>query len=200
MAVKSDEVLPFAIHEAGHYVVGTILRFKQEKMTINIISAREHSANAVILLGEGLDSLENVVDYCERRIKVLYAGAIAEAKFRNKLSNEGVDEILAYGGGKSDFDKARELFRFHRGIRHPKTTDMEESDKQLLDLGNEMINAAVEIVEDNYETILSLGNELAKLVQKYGKEYILERNKIEEVPLYKELLDKLSTPDPGTAN
>lgn len=198
MAIKVEEVIPFSIHEAGHYIVGTILRFKQEDMAINIINAREHSAKTGILLGEGLDSLENVVEYCERRIKVLYAGAIAEAKYTNTLTNIGIEQILTTGGGKSDFDKIKELLRFLRGIKHPLTTAIEETDAQFLELANEMINATIEIVEENYDTILSLGRELANLVKTNGKEYTLKRKIIEDVPSYKELFLKLSTPDQGT--
>ena len=71
-------------HEAGHYIVGRELSFKTHGITIVVQPFQGHSATAVIEpWTPSIDDLQKLRIYLERRIQVLFAGAIAEAMDEN---------------------------------------------------------------------------------------------------------------------
>ncbi len=67
--------LPHCKHEAGHYVAGRALGFVTKGIAMTIQNKNGHSGGAEVELEPLIVSTDALIDYLERRVQVLYAGA-----------------------------------------------------------------------------------------------------------------------------
>jgi hypothetical protein len=93
-------------HEAGHMVVAKVLGFETLEMEF-----KPTHAGAKISPAPNITDIPSLTSYLERRIPVLYAGAMAEAK-----TGEEVLEMLKDERAKDDFSKIRELLQLYTSL------------------------------------------------------------------------------------
>ena len=173
----------------GHYVIARALGFQTGDVTIKLLGPLDgHHGTATITLSEAIKSLEDVRLYLERRVIVLYAGALAETLPYSASPTKRVDvdracEILENPGqgAEQDHAKVRELVHALRNISHL-DTDLSNEDVlqgELDELNGKLLNRAVELVEKLAETITGLADNLAGQVKAVKEIAILKAEYLE---------------------
>lgn len=143
-----------AQHEVGHYAVAKVLGFGTGSIDLTIFDLNGgHQAGSEIYPSCALRDMQGIDDYLERRITVLYAGALAETLNKGTLNNDDAIKSLRAGGGVRDFDKARELIQLLRSIRFPDSANDDQINIELNDIDNKLWNRAAEIVQAECEII-----------------------------------------------
>ncbi len=169
-------------HEAGHYVVSRELGFTTCGISA-MFQLNGHSGEAgVELWRHSIVNIEELISYIERRVQILYAGAIAEAMDiqGNYNSKYALDE-WRNGGSTTDYAKIRELVHILRDSKHPNTKDETETQNQLNEIDNILVEAAGEIVHKRIELIYRIGNLLFQKVNFYDIKYELTESEINEI-------------------
>jgi len=173
-----------AKHEVGHNIIARALGFRTGDVSIKILRphGRYHGASA-ITLPEAIEAIEDLRVYLERRIIVLYAGALAETlpdsgSPTKKVNADKAHEILEnpVQGAEQDFAKVRELLYVLRNVSRP-GTDLSDEDAlqaEINELNHRLFNRAAELVEAYAETIIGLGDNLASQVKAVGEIVILK--------------------------
>lgn len=109
-----SKLLPIAKHEAGHWVAANILGFVVKDINFKIIdSFNNHKCSVVVKLDFSSFNASNIIDYCEKRIQVLYSGALAQSLNDGKVDDCELGRIIE-SNASSDMEKARELIRIAR--------------------------------------------------------------------------------------
>ena len=169
-----------ARHECGHYIVARALGFATGFCSVTINFPNGHKGEAETTLPTALRSISDIDAYLVRRVKVLYAGSLAEA-----LDASGIDEKQALinirTGGEQDHAKARELIHIIRDLRHPDTTT-EDSQPELDAIELELWNGAADIVIAERDIIEGLGKRLASEVKDYETRAMLSADVIDALP------------------
>lgn len=196
---ERDWIVPIAQHEVGHYIAARVLGFRTGPISLTVVDFnRAHHATAEITLFCGLRDLQSIEDYLERRITVLYAGALAESLSNGQVDNALAIESLTKGGAKSDFDKARELIQTLRNIRFPDATIEKEVQANLDALDNQLWNKAVEIVTAESTIIQGLGRRLAGDVKHTNEKVTLSHEELEELPVIRNRFGSQAPVAPGS--
>lgn len=176
-------------HEAGHYILAREMKFKTHGISAKFDFPLGHSGSAGCEPWKpSIESSEDIGNYLERRVQILYAGVIAEAM--DKEGNYDSDYALnewRNGGGKDDYSKFRELIHVLRNIKHPNTIDEQEVQKQLDNIDNDLIQKTGEIVHKRIALIHGVGHSLFRKVQEYNTEYELSENEINQIQMIKRL-------------
>jgi hypothetical protein len=111
------QLLPVVRHECGHLFVARTLGFPTGG--IELWPGRE--AGAEIELQFSLKSIPDLLEYIEKRVQVLYAGAIAESiqgdSVRPEVAKALLDSPKAAAG--HDFAKIKELLRVWAAFAYP---------------------------------------------------------------------------------
>jgi hypothetical protein len=136
-------------HECGHLVVARSLGFPTGGIHL---SAAEAGASIDLLLS--LKTIDEVLEFIERRVQVLYAGSLAESLVRKKIQNDAANRLLM-STAANDFAKVRELVRMWVGLRHPEVTESKFQEK-LTQVNERLYHKAVKLVEDNAGLIVDL--------------------------------------------
>lgn len=166
-------------HEIGHYVVAKELSFITHGITITIQEGGHLGMAIIEPRTPGLIDLENIISYLERRTQVLFAGVIAEGMDIDGNPNcEYSSKQLAFGGGANDHAKIRELIQLLRNIKHPITIDESNSQSELDNINESLINKAGELVKNNINKIYRLANILSARIQYYDTNYELSEDEI----------------------
>jgi hypothetical protein len=163
-----------AQHEMGHYVVARALGFRTGDVSIEIIGPIDgHHGTAAVTLPEPIVSIDELCTYLERRVIVLYAGGAAEALAgcgspTKKVDVEEAVKIIRNPGqgAEQDHAKARELIHVLRNVSMPEsdTSDDAKTQSELDEIDAKLFSRAVELVEENAETIIGLAGNLADRV------------------------------------
>jgi hypothetical protein len=186
-AHQRDWIVPIAQHEVGHYVSARVLGFRTGPISLTVFDFnRAHHATAEITLFCALRDLQSIEDYLERRIIVLYSGALAESLSNGQVDNAIATESLTKGGAKSDFDKVRELIQTLRNIRFPDATIEEEVQANLDALANQLWNKAGEIVTADSAIIEGLGRRLAGDLTHTNEKVTLSHDELEGLPVIRD--------------
>ena len=165
MNFEEDEMeiqLPVARHEFGHYAVARSFGFA----TTDVVLAGKArqvgpAGTAGLKLLQPLRSTPEVVGYCESRIKILFAGVLAEALEGGVID---IDRAILYAEttGSHDHAKVRELLQIIRCISHPETTDDDTANAELKSLSDRLWSEAGKIVQDLSVFIECMARELLK--------------------------------------
>ncbi len=170
-------------HEVGHYIVAKILGFKTGAITLTITDLLGgHNAGSEIVPACALSGDQNIIDYLERRVTVLYSGALAESISKGQLNNDYALNSLRTGGAMRDYDKARELIQLIRNLKYPSAITEEEIQVNLNFIDNELWNRAATMIEAEYLIIEGLGARLALEMKYVGQPFTLSEIELETLP------------------
>lgn len=171
-----------ARHEAGHYVVARALGFRVGGLSITFTDfLGGYRAGSEITLPTSLSSVSDISGYLRRRVKVLYAGVLAEAMSAGEIDRDKALEYIRKGGA-DDHSKVRELINAIRSIEYGATKTDEEAQSQLDVLDCELWNASADLVKAESATIVGLGSRLASEVREIGKAYKISKAELESLP------------------
>lgn len=176
-------------HEAGHYIVARELSFTTHGICVKFSFPQGHSGQAVIEpWTPNISDIPELCVYLERRIKVLYAGAISEAMdVEGNYNSDYALQEWKSGGSTNDHAKIRELVQTLRNIKHPQTIDEKEVQPELDKIDENLIQQTGQMVYDRIELIHGIGDMLFQKVKAYNVKYELTETEINEVKKIKEL-------------
>ena len=170
-----DRARTLAQHEMGHYVLATVMGFGTGEVTLELIGHNGHKGGSTIHLAQPTADLDAVSNYLERRVIVLYAGALAETLSPRQTLQRGVDNAKAVEiihnsilGAEQDHAKAREAITLLRNIQNPDTCDPDEIQRQLSATGNRLWARATKLVEQFEDTIVGVAGALTGTLQVCG--------------------------------
>jgi hypothetical protein len=135
-------------HECAHLIVARSLDFVTSDITLS--ADRGMSGVDVLPL---VATLDDVAGFLEARIKVLYAGAIAQALQGKKVQGQATRRLLETTAS-DDFSKIRELMRLLVGIKYPNASReqfqhrLDEATELLSDQSAKIVLANVDLIID----------------------------------------------------
>ena len=187
--------LRVAQHEMGHYVVARVLGVPTSDVSLEIIGPIDgHRGEADVRLAQPLFSLRDVEMYLRRRVKVLYAGALAETLPARapvkQVDNERAIKILRCpgNGAEQDYAKVRELIHLLRNVRQQgNELNATAIQAELDSLSHELWNEARQLVEKHAETIVGLAFNLASRVHEPKRKVAILQAELEALPAVKAL-------------
>jgi hypothetical protein len=180
---------PIARHEAGHFVVAKVLGFETEDIKFKANNFSQNNGNCAINLNQSILNIDDLLKYCEKRVMVLYAGAIAQS-LQNGIPNNDILQNIFKTNAISDCDKIREHIFIIRNIKYSATVEESEIQQELDIIDDELFKKTIPIVIDNNDIIKSLANQLLIRIKKYGDESILKKGILENMPMIKEIISK----------
>lgn len=179
-AVENSRARKIGRHEAGHYVIARVLGFTTGDITILLGPGQTHKGGAAITLVEPLRNVSDITLYLERRIQVLYAGALAESMDFGEIDEAKSCSILE-SADSQDGAKAREFVLLLRSIKYPETP-VESAQSELNSIGSELWTATIKLVNEHKAMIQGIGNRLADLVDVYGTTFTLTTHELNSIP------------------
>lgn len=106
-------------HEYGHYFAARSLGFQTGAVTLKVFVTGGHEGASEVFLDMPLTGVDAILDYLERRIVMLFSGAVAQHWEDLLLSHHHALGDIFKGGGESDHEKIMELLTLHLNISHP---------------------------------------------------------------------------------
>lgn len=177
------DILRIGQHEAAHYVSARVLGFKTGAIDLTMTDlAGAHLAGAEITPACALRDLASVVDYLERRVVVLYAGAWGESLKNGELDPERAARSLSEGGAVQDHQKASELIQLIRNIRFPDAQPEDEVQSGLTMIFDELWDRAASVVKGDHEMVEGLGRRLASDTKYVGERTTFSEEELEGLP------------------
>lgn len=173
--------LEVARHELGHWFAAKACDFNPEDVQIGIDNIKDtaHRGGAMVSKNVGLYDVTAIRNYLRGRIITLNAGVLAEALEGNYVNND-VALRLVYTSGSIDDIKAKAYLTLLRNIEQPDTNGVDEAQKELNQLCEDLWQQATVIVQQASNAINGLAEILARKVQALGCDYSLSLKEIEE--------------------
>lgn len=169
-------------HEAGHFIVAAVLNFRVGRLFIEFKDRHgSYSGGAEISLYTRCSDEKEILDYLRRRVKVLYAGALAETLENGCVHYETALERIRIDAG-SDQAKANELIQLIRNIQFGGENCEEMVQAQLSEIDAALWKHAAEIVEREQAAIVGLGERLASEVKFIGRSYCITAAELRSLP------------------
>lgn len=137
-------------HEFGHLVVA-----KSQGFTTGEVKLQPTRAGAIIEIVPSFKTKEDVEDFLEKRLRVLYAGALAQSLNRGKVNTVVANKYLAETA-TDDYSKAREIARTLAGIKYHDATSYDDFEQKLGKMNERFYKDAMKLVEKNAELIVDL--------------------------------------------
>jgi hypothetical protein len=178
-------------HEAGHYVAARVLGFNAGAITLELRPAKQHQGGAAITLAVPVKSVDDVVSYLERRIQVLYAGALAETMEVDQVDEKKACEVLE-AEASQDAAKVREYVLLLRNIRFP-DTPAGMAKPELDEISQKLWLKTIELVKSERLIIQGIGKRLASMVDAYAVTVTLTAEELEQMPA---LQERFGAPEP----
>jgi hypothetical protein len=105
-----------------------------------------------LLLARPVVGQDQVVQYLQHRIAVLYAGAIAECSKRGQVDGPALEKALETNAA-GDYAKLLELLTLLRNLAHPETTSGDKQSQELMELDTELRTYSSKIVDEVEEAV-----------------------------------------------
>lgn len=154
--------IAIARHEFGHYIVARKLGFETGNVTISSKSTFSGAAGtAEITLHSPITCLDTAIEYCEKRVQVLMAGALAEAMNGASIDDDAANNYLNTSAS-NDYAKIRELILLYRNISHPETISHEDINSELKNIMDRLWEETKSILIEHKPIIDILSQELAE--------------------------------------
>lgn len=146
--------LRVARHEAGHWVITRVHGFQAGDFTATIFNEMGgYRGGAGITLAKPLATLSDIVLYLQQRIRVLYAGGLAESLNQSGKVDQNVAVQCVRATAQDDHTKVRELANILRNVTREHDKSHEDFDAQLKQIDLEMWTAATADVEAEHAVI-----------------------------------------------
>lgn len=179
-------VLQKCRHEFGHYVIARAQGFRTGAVNFALMALDGgHEGSSEIMLHTPLLDADAISRYLERRIVVLYAGAMAEGTSAQDLNGDYVDEVLRSGGGDNDLGKIEELVELHLNISQPNVMTDEARVQARQQLKHFLRKRSACMVRAEYGLIEELATILAEPITKVRCGSRLEASVIDAMPSIK---------------
>lgn len=145
-------------HEYGHLVVARLLGFETGEVVIQVFPEdRQHKAWSEIFLGMPLRTTAEIANFLERRIVILFSGAMSEAPCAEEVGGSYVEQIcFKLDGAGGDESKIREFIAVHQNITKPDQTDPVAISQGRESLYHELRDRAAQFVQNEFELIAEL--------------------------------------------
>jgi hypothetical protein len=180
-------------HEAAHHVIARIFGLGVGEISVTITDSRGgHIAGHKTTLATPVTTVDQIVDYLEKRVIVLYSGSLGESLTNGKINNELALATLRDGGGRNDYDKARELIQLMRNITCPNAIKEDEIQAGLTAIDSDLWNRAAVYVEAEHAIIVGLGRNLTSRLEFFGEPAILPLDEIDAMPAIQERFGRKS--------
>jgi hypothetical protein len=177
----------YVLHECGHLVIAKALGFRTGAISLDVTQA--HAELDIIPSGATLAEVE---DFIERRVMVLYAGAVAQS-LQNKQIVPQVCIDLLKTTALDDWRKIQEYVRLLAGIKHPGCKTEAEFAPKLKEVDDYIANKAGEVVDKYSELIMALCNfflerrmAAPKVLNRPPEKFVLSRDEIDNFPPIKQ--------------
>ncbi len=185
------EIRKILRHEVGHLVMAKIMGFKTGSISFVMHDLRgAHEASAEVFLQNSLLSVSEVANYLERRIMVLFAGALAEAVDIDDVGGISARKSISEGDGRTDGDKVQDLVHLLRNIRCPHTASTEQMSDELNSIWNGLWEKSAAIVKQEYVLLKELAANLAPRIQMIGERLYLDSQDVDVLPGLQSLTSK----------
>ena len=136
-------------HECGHLIVARALGFETGEIVLKL-----RHAGAGIDIFPSIPDITALCSFIERRIKVLFAGAMAESLNGIKFDNVKTNKLLVQTAN-NDFAKIRENLRILTGALFPDCSK-QEFGVRLSEVNDRVYHEAADIVTANAVVITEL--------------------------------------------
>lgn len=145
-------------HEYGHLIAARILGFQTGEVVLKLFPENgEHAAWAELFVATPLRTLSEIVDFLERRIVVLFAGAMAEASSAADVGGDYVEQhSFKSEGGARDEGKIHEFIAVHQNISRPDHMDTDDISAGRRLLYSTLRRRAEILVRNEFELIDAL--------------------------------------------
>ena len=183
MKILKDTIARVSRHETGHSVAARVLGFQTENITYVITDYRGgHRGGSAITLTQDLRE-SGPVEYLRRRVKVLYAGVLAESLTDGVINGDLALEYIKQGGAV-DHAKVRELIHLLRNLELGEFGDELEAQDQLSKLDLQLWNEAAEIVANESRLIVTVSKFVASRFNDVGVEVCVTNSDLLSIAAY----------------
>ncbi|OYY85740.1 MAG: hypothetical protein B7Y61_07250 [Rhizobiales bacterium 35-66-30] len=172
-------MLDRAQHEFGHHIVGRAVGFDTGDVSAEFSATA--GGYAVIITNRTVATISDVEQFCEDRIKVLYAGVLAETLKGGVIDGEAAVK-LAYTTGSVDHKMVQQLCNLLRNIRYSIETMVIAEEKMQAD-ETRLWNEAADLVGMYASAIQDLAKELYDRRFLAGKMAIMTEAELRVHPL-----------------
>jgi hypothetical protein len=148
-------------HEYGHLVSARVMGFQTGEVALKLIGKdRHHRARAELFVHVPLRDTAGIIDYLERRVIVLFSGALAEASSIAEVGGKYVEEqCFKSEGGARDQEKIFELIALHQNISRPDSMEPNDVNAGRQNLYASLRTKAAKLVGDEFELIDGLASD-----------------------------------------
>ena len=169
-----EDQRPFVLqkcrHEFGHYVIAKVLGFRTGDLSFRLTSLNgHHVGSSEVMVQTSTPDVPSILAYLERRIVVLYSGAMAEATSAQDVSMRLAKDIFARGGAEGDMVKIEELIAVHLNISQPDAMEDEARVLARRDLMSRLCQEAARMVRAEHSLISELATLLAQHLTAVGR-------------------------------
>lgn len=159
---RKEETEDYVRHECGHWILARLFGFETEEIRL-----QEERAHAAIKPYPVISDLAGLREFIERRVIMLYGGAIGQTMRGRKMLNELTHELIATTAS-DDKSKIEQLLWLHAGSTWD-GTDKEAYDKSRSETESRLYSEAAALLEKNAEVLHGLTKHFMTLYKKAGK-------------------------------
>ena len=180
-------------HEAGHWLIGSLLGFEMGAIKISWGVGGNYRGFTENNLSFPMADLSSVRAYAEKRVMVLYAGHLAQATMHGVLNKSEAEGFLT-PGRSDDGSRAEEFIHLIRNLCFPNDTEWAKVHEQIQKIGDELFDKTADLVETHAQVIIGIGGMVTRLVSPTAPltgEVELKREVIRAVPEVQKALGKI---------
>lgn len=181
------KMLDRAQHEFGHHIVARALGFAPGDVSAEI--SGNAGGTSAMDTSRPLMTVDDIVQFCEDRIKVLYAGVLAETLRADAIDNAAVLK-LAHSTGKMDHMMVQQLCNLLRNVRYANDPKPLAERKMQADEAR-LWNESARLVVLYAPLIQNLAKELHNLRADHGKPAIMTELELNQHPMIVQHFPKL---------
>ncbi|WP_375787758.1 hypothetical protein ACE10Z_09925 [Bradyrhizobium sp. Pha-3] len=159
---RKEETEDYVRHECGHWLLAKILGFPTEEIRL-----QEEKAYSALKVFPVIKDLGDMREFIERRVIVLYGGAIAQSMRGRKMMNEITHEFIRTTAS-DDKSKLDQLIRMHAATAWD-GSDKDHYEKVSSEIESRLYNEAASLLENNADVLHGLTKHFMKLYKKAGK-------------------------------
>ncbi|WP_423066054.1 hypothetical protein [Devosia sp. CN2-171] len=172
-------MLDRAQHEFGHNIVGRAVGFDTGDVSAEISGST--GGTAAVITNRAVTSIAEVESFCEDRIKVLYAGVLAET-LKAGVLNQTAAIKLTQDTGRGDHMMVTQLCNLLRNIRYH-SEPIAEAEKKMKADEIRLWNESAQMVTKYAPVIQSMAQELYERRSVHGKQAIMTKAELDAHPL-----------------